>query len=118
MSVPSTAAAAPDMPSGRSRRRRAVLWGGLGALLVVAQSMLVWLTLSYETTRAQEQVELVSAAGAGGVRLALSRGLQSLQALLWNDPSPPQWRNDSAELLRAHRELLRVERRDTQHHVT
>ena len=110
--------AAPYITSGRSRRRRALLWSALVLLLVVAQSMLVWLTLSYETTRAQEQVESVSAAVAADIKLALSRDVQSLQALLWNEPSLPQWRNDSANLLRGHRELLRVERRDTQHHVT
>ncbi len=105
------------MPSGPIRRRRALLWGALVALLVVAQSMLVWLTLNYETTRAQEQVETVSAGVAADVKLALSRDLQSLQALLWNEPSPHQWRSDSADLLRAHRELMRVEQRDTQQHI-
>jgi two-component system sensor histidine kinase DctS len=118
MSTPMPSTAAPDMPSGPIRRRRALLWGALVTLLAVAQSMLVWLTLNYETARAQEHVETVSAAVAADVKLALSRDLQSLQALLWNDPSVPQWRSDAADLLRAHRELLRVERRDIQHQVS
>jgi two-component system sensor histidine kinase DctS len=106
------------MPGRPSRRRRALLWGALVALLAVAQSMLVWLTLSYEATRAQEQVETVSANVAGDVRLALSRDLQGLQALLWNDPTPERWRNGAAEMLRGHRELLRIERRDTRDRIT
>ena len=118
MIAPLPPPAASDVPGTRTRRRRALLWGMLVALLVVAQSLLVWLTLSYETSRAQEQVEAVSAGVAADVKLTLSRDLQSLQALLWNDPSTHQWRSDVADLLRAHRELLRVERRDTQQRIT
>ncbi|HEV7914961.1 MAG TPA: ATP-binding protein, partial [Albitalea sp.] len=82
-----------------------------------AQSALVWLTVYYESSRAQEQVEAVAAGVAADVRQALSRDLQSLQALLWNDPAPAQWRSDAGELMRGHRELLRVERRDVQHRI-
>jgi two-component system sensor histidine kinase DctS len=88
------------------------------ALLVVAQSMLVWLTVNYESSRAQEQVDATSSGVATDVKQALSRDLQSLQALLWNDPTSQQWRSDAAVLLRAHRELVRVERRDTVHNIT
>jgi len=89
----------------------------LMALLVVAQSMLVWLTVNYESSRAQEQADTSAAGVAADVKQTLSRDLQSLQALLWNDPALPKWRADAAALLHAHRELLRIERRDTQHHV-
>ena len=37
------------------RRRRVALWVALVALIAVAQSLLVWLTLEYENNRAQEQ---------------------------------------------------------------
>ena len=103
--------------AGVTRRRRALLWGALVALLVIAQSALVWLTVSYESSRAQEQVDAVSAGVAADVKQTLSRDLQSLQALLWNDPTPMQWRADAADLLRSHRELLRIERRSVQHHI-
>jgi len=118
MSVPTAAPAVPDLPHPRTRTRRALLWGALMALLVVAQSMLVWLTVNYESARGQEQVDSAAAGVAADVKQALSRDLQSLQALLWNDPTPAQWRSDAAVLLRAHRELVRVERRDLKHDIT
>jgi len=109
---------APSPPRPWRRWRRVLPWVVLVALLLVAQSLLVWLTLGYESSRAQEQVEASAAATAGDIKQALGRDLQSLQALLWNDPSLPQWRLDAAELLRGHRELLRIERRDAQLEIT
>ena len=117
MSATPAAPAPPDMPHGRSRRRRVLLWGALVALLVIAQSTLVWLTFSYESSRAQEQVEAAASGVAADVKQTLSRDMQSLQALLWNDPTLPQWRSDAAGLLHAHREILRIERRDTQQRI-
>ena len=103
----------PSPLAARPRRwRRALLWGALVGLLLVAQSLLVWLTLDYESNRAQEQVDAAAAASIGDLRQALGRDLQSLQALTWNTPPVMQWRADAAGLLRARRELLRVERRD------
>jgi two-component system sensor histidine kinase DctS len=118
MSATPAASAAPDLPQRRTRIRRVLLWGALMALLVVAQSMLVWLSISYESSRTQEQVDAVSAGAAADIRQLLSRDLQSLQALLWNDPSMAQWRSDGAELLHGHREMLRIEQRDTQQNIT
>lgn len=102
----------------RSRGRRLALWGALVALLVVAQSLLVYLTANYEKVRAQEQVDAAATAAAADVRLSLSRQLQSLQALQWNEPRAAQWRAEAATLLHARRELLRVERRDEAMRVT
>lgn len=96
----------------RARSRRLALWGALVALLVVAQSLLVYLTANYERVRAQEQVEAASATAAADVRQTLARQLQSLQALQWNDPGAQRWRAEAAALLHARRELMRVERRD------
>lgn len=110
------AAASPEAPP-RPRRwrrwRRTWPWVLLVALLLVAQVLLLWLTANYEQTRAQEQVELAAASAAADVRQALAGDLQSLQALLWNDPSLPQWRDDAQTLLRNRREVMRLERRDT-----
>lgn len=92
--------------------RRARLWGLLIALLAVAQTLLVLLALNYETTRAQDRTEAVASAAAAQACQNLTRGLQSLQALLWNEPAPAQWRSDANDILRARRELLRIERRD------
>jgi two-component system sensor histidine kinase DctS len=105
-------------PPARPRRwRRALLWGALIGLLLVAQSLLVWLTLDYESNRAQEQVEAAAAVSIGDIKQAMGRDLQSLQALTWNSPPIAQWRADATDLLRARRELLRVERRDAQMRV-
>jgi len=105
--------ALPGQPQrGTLRWRRALLWGLLLALLAVAQTLLVWLALNYESSRAQDRTEAVAGAVAAQARQTLTRGLQSLQALLWNAPSAAQWRSDAGEILRARREILRIERRD------
>lgn len=102
---------APGVP-GRSRRwRRALLWSALVGLILVAQSLLVWLTLDFENNRAQEQVDAAAASAIGDLRHALGSSLQDLQTLTWNDPPILQWRADAGDLLRLRRELLRVERR-------
>ena len=98
--------------------RRLALWGALVGLLIVAQSLLVWLTISYERSRAQEQVDQAAAAAAAEVRQTVLRHQQSLQALLWNEPTPAVWHAEATTLLRGHRELLRIERRDAQMRIT
>jgi two-component system, LuxR family, sensor histidine kinase DctS len=81
-----------------SRRRRVALWVALIGLIAVAQSLLVWLTLEYESNRVQEQTELAAASVAADVKQALSRHQQSVQALVWHDPPPPQWQAESVAL--------------------
>jgi len=97
--------------------RRALLWGSLVALLLVAQSLLVALTLSYEAARAQEHVDQVAAEVAARAKQLAGRDLQGIQGLLWEDPLRPRWRDDAAELLRHTRPLLRVEYRDAQRQI-
>ena len=115
---PMGASAAPHSRFTALRLKRTLLWGALVGLLVVAQSALVWLTINYERARTQEQVEAVSAAVAADVRQLLSRQLQSLQGLLWNQPPPDQWHADAGDLLRRTPELMHIELRDLQHRVT
>lgn len=103
--------------SPRKRLRRALLWGLLVALLLVAQSLLVFLTVNHERVRAQEQVDAAAAVAASDIRQVLARQQQSLQALLWGAPPPAQWRSDASALLQTRRELLRLERRDPQMHL-
>jgi two-component system, LuxR family, sensor histidine kinase DctS len=110
MNPPSTGAPPPDPP--RARRARWLLWGALVALLLVAQSLLVGLTLSYEESRAQDRVDAIAAAASGEMRRMIQRSLQSAQSLTWNDPSPTQWHYDAQEMLRQRREFLRMEMRD------
>ncbi|HEX6364037.1 MAG TPA: ATP-binding protein [Albitalea sp.] len=99
-------------PWPRRRTRRVLLWAALIALLVVAQTLLVALTLRHESARVQEQVDDLAGAAAVELERDVSRDLQSLQALLWNDPAPAHWRREAGELLRQRRAMLRIERRD------
>jgi two-component system sensor histidine kinase DctS len=113
----------PDLPPSAPRPprrrlgRRIALWALLVVLLVVAQSLLVYLTARYEALRGQEQVDAAAAGAAADIRQTLARHQQSLQALLWNDPPAAHWRADAATLLHQRRELLRIERRDPRLHV-
>ena len=112
--------AAPVPPADLPRPRRGVrwlLWGALVALLLVAQSLLVGLTLSYEDARAQDRVDALAAAAAGEMRRLVQRSLQSAQSLTWNDPVPTQWHYDAQEMLRQRREFLRMELRDGEHRL-
>jgi two-component system sensor histidine kinase DctS len=93
------------------RVRRALLWGALVALLLVAQTLLVMLTVRYEATRQQEAVDLVAEEVSGELRRAVLRSVQALQALLWSEGAPAQWQGGATQLLRTQREVLRVERR-------
>jgi two-component system sensor histidine kinase DctS len=96
----------------RGRPRRAVLWTALVLLLLVAQSLLVALTLNYEASRAQEETEATATEAASEVRRELLRGMQALQGLLWSEPLLQRWQEGATDLMRLRRELVRVERRD------
>ncbi len=112
--TPATTDIAPAPPPARAaqRWRRALLWGLLVALLAVAQTLLVLAALNFEASRVQDRAEGVAAAAAGEVRQSLARTIQSLQALLWNDPSAAQWHGNAVDLVHAHRQILHIERRD------
>ena len=66
-----------DAPPPRPRGRRLVLWGALVALLVVAQSLLVFLTANYERVRAQDLVESAATAAAAAGAASLIRVCRS-----------------------------------------
>ncbi|AKJ26963.1 two-component system sensor histidine kinase NtrB [Caldimonas brevitalea] len=104
--------AEPALPRTSQRLRRVLPWVLLVGLLAVAQTALVRLTLDYESAREQELVEQTATVAASDIKQSLGRDLQSLQALLWNEPPREQWLRDAAELLRARREMVRIERRD------
>jgi two-component system, LuxR family, sensor histidine kinase DctS len=112
-----TPPAPTPLPTDAARPSRSVrwlLWGTLVALLVIAQSLLVGLTVSYEESRAQDRADAVAAAAAGELRRQVQRSLQSAQSLTWNDPPLVQWQFDAQDMLRQRREFLRMEMRDTQ----
>ncbi len=96
-------------PGRSSRVQRALLWGTLVALLLVALTLLVSLTIGYESVRAQDNVEAVATEAAADVRHELLGMVQSLQALAWAEAPQPAWREGAVNLLRGHPALKRVE---------
>lgn len=93
--------------------RRRALWSALVVLVVCLLVILVWLAGRYEASQVQSRLERDAADAVGDIRTALSRNLQSLQALQFKDPTPQDWLRDAATLLREHREMIRIEWRDS-----
>ncbi|HYW56970.1 MAG TPA: ATP-binding protein [Polaromonas sp.] len=101
------------MPAWRRRwSRRWGLWVLLVALLVALLSTLVWLAGRYESSQVQSRLEQDAAQTATDIRAALTRNIQGFQALQASSPTPDSWLGPAAELLRTHREMVRVEWRD------
>ena len=112
---------APGVASGAARPwrwRRALLWGALLALLGVAQTLLVALTVGYESVRAQEEVDAVATEAAADIRHELLGAIQTLQALAWSPTPQPDWRPGAEALLKDRPSLKRVEWRDLSLRVT
>jgi two-component system sensor histidine kinase DctS len=112
--APSQPPAPPWPPPARPQRlrgglRRAGLWGALVALLLVAQTLLVALTLNYEDSRAQEDTDSVATEAAAEVRREMLGMLQMLQTLAWVEGRPGEARAAADALLRARSDLKRVE---------
>jgi two-component system sensor histidine kinase DctS len=91
------------------RWRRAGLWGALVALLLVAQTLLVALTLNYEESLAQEEADRVATEAAAEVRREMLGLVQTLQALAWVEGTPEPARAAAEALLRSRSALKRVE---------
>jgi two-component system sensor histidine kinase DctS len=108
------ARAAVTPPALRRLPRRTVLWGLLLALLLVAQSLLVALTVSYESSRSQDDIDAIGAEVALQMRRDLLQAVQQLQALSWSAADSADWAVATQALMRQRIELLRVERRDSQ----
>ena len=105
--------------------RRRALWLLLvflvGALLV----LLVWLAGRYEASQLQTRLERDASESAGDVRAALTRNIQSLQALQYGSTvsqarlqpdvgpkSASPWAVEASAILAQHREMLRIEWRE------
>ncbi len=69
------------LPARSGRLRRALLWGALLAMLVVAQGLLLALTVNYESSRAQDEVDNMASEGAASLRRELLRSMQALQGV-------------------------------------
>ncbi len=97
------------------RGRRALLWGALLALLVVAQGLLLALTLNYEATSAQDEVDTAVSESAAEFRRSMLRTMQALQAAAVEDAGSAGAMADAIAaakaLLKEHPSLGRVELR-------
>ena len=93
-------------------QRRGWLWLMLTSLVAVLLVMLVWLAGRYESSQVQSSLERDTQDAVGDVRAALTRNVQTLQALQYNQPPQEAWARDAASVLRQHRELVRIELRD------
>ena len=96
------------------RLRRRVLWALLVILVLSMLSTLVWLAGRYEVTQVQSRIERDAADAVSDIRTALTRNVQSLQALQYANHSTVPWTQEASTMLREHREWLRLELRDTE----
>lgn len=102
-----------EAPASRRRwSRRWALWVLLVALLLGMLSTLVWLAGRYESSQVQSRLEQDAMQTATDIRGALNRNVQSFQALQASSPSSEAWRFSAIELLREHREIVRLEWRN------
>ena len=97
----------------RSAWRRWSLWTALIALVVSMLVTMVWLAGRYEASQVQSHLERDTADAVSDIRAALTRNLQSLQALNSGDPGLLAWEVEASDLLRNQRELVRLEWRDS-----
>jgi two-component system sensor histidine kinase DctS len=97
-----------------STRRRWSLWGVLVLLVLTMLSTLVWLAGRYEISQWQSRIERDTSDAVSDIRTALTRNVQTLQALQFANHRASAWQQDAINLLRDHREWLRLEQRDTQ----
>jgi two-component system sensor histidine kinase DctS len=96
------------------RIRRSVLWALLVALVLSLLVTLVWLAGRYENSKIENRLERDASEVVGDIRSGLTRNIQSFQAMQAGSPSDAVWQLAAAELLRGHREILRLEwRSDT-----
>jgi two-component system sensor histidine kinase DctS len=103
--------------ANRSPRARALLWSALVVLLVAALALLAALTFHYRSSRMQAAVEANAATAADQLVQLLERNLQAILALPDRATPSEIWQRHAQELLLAHPEILRLERRSPDHRV-
>ena len=102
--------------------RRRALWLMLVLLVGALLVLLVWLAGRYEASQLQTRLERDASESAGDVRAALTRNIQSLQALQYGSTvsqgrllpsveprSASPWAVEASAILVQHREILRIE---------
>ncbi len=89
--------------------KRTVLWGLLVALVLSLLVTLVWLAGRYESSEIENRLERDAAEAVLDIRTGLTRNIQSFQALQSISPSANAWQFPATELVREHREIMRLE---------
>ena len=89
--------------------RRGVLWAALVALVAAMLVTLVWLAARYEASQLQDQLERDLQTAVSDIRSGLTRNLQSHQTLPFQAGPTTPWEFEAAQLLRARREIVRLE---------
>ncbi len=89
--------------------RRWSLWALLLALVVTLLAILVWLSGRYESSMVQSRLEHDAGETVTDIRSGLTRNIQTFQALQSTERTPAAWHAPAAELLREHREIMRLE---------
>jgi two-component system, LuxR family, sensor histidine kinase DctS len=97
--------------------RRRVLWALLVTLVLALLVLLVWLAGRYEASQVQARIERDATEAASDIRVALNRNVQNLQVLQPVQSEPSAWAQEASTILREHREMVRIEWRDTQLNV-
>ena len=92
--------------------RRSVLWILLLSLVVALLGTLVWLAGRYEASQVQSRLDRDALETVTDIRTGLTRNIQSFQALQAGERSSDNWLQQSAEVLRQRREVMRLERRN------
>jgi two-component system sensor histidine kinase DctS len=81
-------------------------------LVFLMLGTLIWLAGRYEVSQVQAQIERDAADGVSDIRAAFQRNVQTLQSLLSEARSPVAWTQEAHDVLRRHREWVRLEWRD------
>jgi len=91
------------------RIRRSMLWALLVALVLSLLVTLVWLAGRYESSEIETRLERDASESVLDIRTGLTRNIQSFQAMQSGGPSADAWLLAGSELLREHREIMRLE---------
>jgi two-component system sensor histidine kinase DctS len=89
--------------------RRWSLWVLLLVLVLALLGILIWLSGRYESSMVQGRLEHDASEAITDARSGLTRNIQTFQALQSSERTPSSWHLSAAELLREHREIMRLE---------
>ena len=107
----------PDAPAGALARlrgawRRWALWFALVLVVVGLLATLVWLARGHEIEQTQRDLDRDNAEAAQVLRQRLARNLQDLHGLAATHADPIGWWTGATQLLREHREWMRLQWHD------